>query len=323
MTRRLKPLAGLLAFLLVAAACSPGSPETATPAGPDGDQLAPQIASYDLAVGSQRFLVGLLSQETELVGGGEVNFKFAYLGTRTQQTSGEVVAEAKASYLPIPAEADGPEPDVPDKPSILSGAGGSGVYSTEATFDRAGFWGVVVEADVEGRGLWTGRATFEVLDTHRFPWIGEDAPRSQNLTMSSTDAPRSAIDSRAREDREVPDPELHQMTVADGIASGKPTLVVVSTPTYCVSRFCGPITDMVHGLSKDYSNEANFVHIEVWRDFENKEVNRAAAEWVLRDESILEPWVFLIDAEGKIAGRWDNVATKGELEPALKTLTTS
>ncbi len=60
------------------------------------------------------------------------------------------------------------------------------------------------------------------------------------------------------------------MTVAASIASGKPTLLVVSTPTYCVSRFCGPITDMVQGLSKDYADRANFVHIEVWRNFESQ-----------------------------------------------------
>ncbi len=323
MNRKLQALAGLFAFLLLASGCNSGSSDPATSSATDGDQLAPQVASYDLAVGKQRFLVGLLSQDTELVGGGTVNFKFAYLGTRSEQTAGEVVAESKAAYLPIPAEAGGPEPEVPDKPSILSGTRGSGVYSTDATFDRAGFWGVVIEADVEGKGRWTGRSTFEVFDKHRFPWIGEEAPRSENLTVDSTDAPRSAIDSRARGGQDVPDPELHGMTVAASIASGKPTLLVVSTPTYCVSRFCGPITDMVQGLSKEYSNEANFVHIEVWRDFERKEVNRAAAEWAFRDDSVTEPWVFLIGADGKISGRWDNVATRREIEPALKALKAS
>lgn len=318
----MKALAGLLAFVLLAAACSPGSPNPVATGQTAGDQLAPQIASYDLAVGTQRFLVGLLSSDTRLIGGGEVDLKFAYLGTRSDQTSGEVVAESTASYLAIPASADDPEPDIPDQPSILPGSEGSGVYSTQATFDRAGFWGVVIEADVQGEGRWTGRSTFEVFDSHRFPWIGEEAPRTENLTLSS-DAPRSAIDSRARGDRDIPDPELHDITVAQSIASGKPTLLVVSTPTYCVSRFCGPITDMVQRLSRDYSNEANFVHLEVWRDFENKEVNRGAAEWVLREDSILEPWVFLIDAEGKISGRWDNVATRGELEPVLQALRTS
>lgn len=320
--RPLRALAGLLALLMLAA-CGSGSPDAGAPTAAEGDQLAPQIASYDLAVGSQRFMVGLLSRDTELVGGGEVTFKFAYLGTREEETSGEVVAEATASYLAIPAEGGEPDPEIPDQPTILSGTRGNGVYATDASFDRAGYWGVLVEADVEGRGTWTGRSTFEVFDRHRFPWVGEEAPRSENLTMASGDAPRSAIDSRARGGAEVPDPELHQLTVAESIASGKPTLLVVSTPTYCVSRFCGPITNMIQRLAGEYSDRVNFIHTEVWRDFEAREVNRAAADWVLRDDSILEPWVFLIGADGKIAARWDNVATRAEIEPALTALAPS
>lgn len=309
--------------MLVAACGGSGTPEAGPEATGEADQIAAQIASYDLAVGTQRFTLGLVTQQNELIGGGSVDMKFAYLGTREEQTTGQVVAQARAEFLPIPASAEGPEPDPPGRPSLLPSEDGSGVYATEATFDKPGFWGVVVEADVEDEGLWTGRATFEVFETHRFPWIGEEAPRSENLTTASTDAPAAAIDSRARDGREVPDPGLHELTVAQSIASGRPTLLVVSTPTYCVSRFCGPITDMVQGLSEDYSDRANFIHIEVWRDFENKEINRAAAEWMLRGESALEPWVFLIDADGRIAGRWDNVATKGEIEPELKALPTS
>ena len=308
----------MLAVLWLAAGCGSGSPRIPSRQTESGDRLAPQIASYDLAVGKQRFLVGLLTQEAELVGGGEVDLKFAYLGTRQEQTSGEVVAESRASFLPVPVEGAGPEVDLPESPAILSGGRVNGVYSTEVSFDRPGYWGVVVEADVRDRGRWTGRSTFEVSDKHRFPWLGEEAPRSENLTVGSTEAPPSAIDSRARDGQPVPDPELHAMTVAAGIASGNPTLLVVSTPTYCVSRFCGPITDMVTELSREYSGRANFIHVEVWRDFEKKEVNRAAAEWVLRQDSILEPWVFLIGADGKISGRWDNVATRGEIEPALR-----
>lgn len=324
MTPIFKALAGLAALVLLASCGRAGTSSSGTPE-PTGsaDQMVAKIASYDMAVGKQRFIVGLVSHDNELIAGGDVGMKFAYLGTREEETAGKVVAESQASFLPIPTEAEGPEPDFPDKPSIVATAQVNGVYATEAEFTEPGFWGVVVEADVQGKGKWTGRSTFEVADKHQFPWIGEEAPRSENLTVSSTDAPRAAIDSRAREGKDIPDPGLHEMTVAQSIASGKPTLLVVSTPTYCVSRFCGPITDMVQELSGSYGDRANFIHIEVWRDFEKQEINRAAAEWMFRGDTAVEPWVFLIGADGKITGRWDNVATKGEIEPPLKALPTS
>ena len=42
------------------------------------------------------------------------------------------------------------------------------------------------------------------------------------------------------------------------------------------------------------------------------------ADWLLRDDDLREPWVFLIGANGRIEARWDNVATRAEIEPYLK-----
>jgi len=44
-------------------------------------------------------------------------------------------------------------------------------------------------------------------------------------------------------------------------------MVVVSTPTYCQSRFCGPITDSVSALAQRYGDRMAFVHLEVWKNF--------------------------------------------------------
>ena len=39
-----------------------------------------------------------------------------------------------------------------------------------------------------------------------------------------------------------------------------------------------------------------------------------------RNDELQEPWVFVIGADGRIAARFDNVVTRGELEPLLKAL---
>ncbi len=77
---------------------------------------------------------------------------------------------------------------------------------------------------------------------------------------------------------------------------------------------------MIHELSREYSDKAEFVHVEIWRDFQGQVVNKSAAEWLLRGNDLTEPWVFLIGADGRIAARWDNVATRGEIEPLLRAL---
>jgi hypothetical protein len=46
--------------------------------------------------------------------------------------------------------------------------------------------------------------------------------------------------------------------------------------------------------------KAAFVHVEVWQDFEKRQVNKAAADWLLRQGDLHEPWAFVIGPDGKI-----------------------
>ena len=48
--------------------------------------------------------------------------------------------------------------------------------------------------------------------------------------------------------------------------------------------------------------------------------NKAATDWLYRNDNLNEPWVYLIGADGKIADRWDNVVTQVEIEPSLQKL---
>ncbi len=97
-------------------------------------------------------------------------------------------------------------------------------------------------------------------------------------------------------------------------------MVVISTPTYCQSRFCGPITDAVSALGKRHGERMAFVHIEFWEDFEAQRVNEAAAEWIFPPgtEDAREPWVFVVGGDGVITHRFDNVASDAELEAAVR-----
>jgi hypothetical protein len=96
---------------------------------------------------------------------------------------------------------------------------------------------------------------------------------------------------------------------------------VFSTPVYCVSRFCGPVTDLVADLAVTYGDRADFIHIEIYRDFQAGQVNQAARDWLMPPSGDLrEPWTFLIGADGRIAGSWDTVVARSEIEPLLQAL---
>lgn len=327
---RLRVVAVAVATVLLAGACgSGGNDEEATTSSTKASakkELLAQVASYDLSVGRpQRVIIGLQAKGgAGLLSFGTVQLAFGYLGS-PEKPSVKVPlgAPVKARFLPIPGQ--GIPPDTP-WPRIVEPSEGVGVYGAEGvTFDKPGRWGVAISARLEDGSVLQAKSTLEVLPEPTVPGPGDPAPLSENHLPGADGIPPKAVDSRAEPDGSVPDPELHSMTVAAAVGSGRPTMVVVSTPVFCESRFCGPITDTVQKLAQVAGEQMNFVHLEVWRHFEAKIVNKAAAEWIYpggKGEP-REPWVFLVGRDGKIVKRWDNVASDPELSAAIKEVLTA
>lgn len=308
----------VLLLALVATACGSSGDKDATPTSRASTGIAAAVASYELVSGKpQRFIVGLLrDDQRKVVSFGTVRLAFAYLGDRVQTNQDAHVRFTKeAQFIPIPGQHL--DPETPG-PRIVDGSEGTGVYrASEVTFDEAGFWGVQVEARIGGR-VRTAQASFQVFPAHQIPAPGDRAPRTDNPAANAAGVDPSAIDSRAGKDLPIPDPLLHGTSVAAALAGRRPVMVVVSTPTYCVSRFCGPISDSVEQLAKQYGDKMSFVHLEVWQDFDAKALNPAAAEWIQREDGEAnEPWTFVVGRDGIITHRFDNVASDEELAGAV------
>jgi len=309
----------LLAITALAAACTSGGDPGPSPTGPTGGALSAGMASSDHYVGApQRVAIGLQLGDGRLVTFGSVDVSFSYLGTAEAPVDPPERGPATmAVYLPTPGTAD-----AASGPTLSLPSEARGVYEAEdVTFDRAGFWQADVTADVGGLGVQRMRTTLEVLDDPEYPAPGEAAIATENLTLDS-DAPPEAIDSRAANEGEVPDPELHEWTIARALQEGRPALVVFSTPVYCVSKFCGPVTDVVQDLATRYEDRAVFIHVEIWRDYNDDPpvMNRGAADWLLRNGGFTEPWLFLIGADGSIQDRWANLWREDEVVAALEAL---
>jgi hypothetical protein len=303
--------------VLTAAGCS--SPDASSQG--DAGGLVAAVASYDIvAERPARFIVGLYTpDQSQTLAYGTVSFSFTHLGDRDGSDAGgqPPVGPVDAVFLPIP----GQDLDLgTSEPKLVAGSEATGVYAApDVEFERAGFWEVTVIANVDDRTETTTGA-FEVLATSDVPAVGELAPRTRQPLAGDPSVDPKAIDSRADANTPVPDPELHEITVADAIATARPAMVVVSTPTFCVSRFCGPITDSVHELALRYGDRMEFIHLEVWQDFEANQLNPAAAEWIAPTPETQggEPWVFVIDGDGIIVQRFDNVASEAELLAAVE-----
>lgn len=304
----------VLGLGLVATSCAPTGPtgSTGSPAG-----MVAVAASVDLYVGApQRVAFGLILPDGSLVSFGEIGVDFTYLGTAEApaQAPGPSTSAAFIPTYGTPAGTGGARVTSPDE--------ARGVYqASDVVFEEPGFYTARVTADVEGLGPQAAETTIQVLEGPQLPAPGDRAAPTENLTLDSKGVPETAIDSRFATEGAIPDPELHGTTIAAALKQGRPVLAVFATPVYCVSRFCGPVTDMIKDLAATYGDHAEFVHVEIWEDFETQTLNEAAIEWLqLPSGDLTEPWLFLIDGDGVIVDRWSSLWSQAEVEAALDSL---
>lgn len=314
----LLPLLGSLAIAAAACGGDGGDGPTETDRVvlsplPD-DVLLPTVISRDLAIGENRFLVGLQDQDTgELELNADLSLAFYLL----DGTEGTLKFEREAEPIVIMRSYAHTHEDGTVE---THEAGEVGAYRTTADFDVAGLWGVeVTGTTADGEALEPLRPTFNVLEEPFGLAVGDPAPRTEQVLVSDVDD-ISEIDSS-----ENPIPEQHDMTVAEAVTSGRPTVIAIATPAFCETQICGPTKVFFDDLYNEYNDAANFVHVEPYdvqlvRDGECESLYACRTsiidEWRLQSE----PWVFVVDADGNIAAKFDGLVTYDEMAEALEAL---
>ena len=116
--------------------------------------------------------------------------------------------------------------------------------------------------------------------------------------------------------REPPD-HLHYISLDQALTNGKPTVAVFSTPKFCTSMLCGPVTDEVTLLFQKYGpTKANFIHVEEFPTQDVSQQSPAFKAWGF----LTEPWVIVIDSTGVIRARFEGPATAPAIDAALRPL---
>ena len=111
---------------------------------------------------------------------------------------------------------------------------------------------------------------------------------------------------------------MHELSVAQALELEKPFSVVFATPRFCFTRMCGPVTDIAAALHDRYKERVNFIHIEPW----DLKITRSEGRLVPIDVALewnlpTEPWVFVVDGDGKVSSRFEGLVSSEELENAI------
>jgi hypothetical protein len=280
-------------------------------------EYSPAVISSDLAVGQNRFVLGLLDADGAPVAGADLEAQFCrFTGIDEATLESEVALSAitvERSFTHIHDDGEHHQHDV----------GEIGVYVSNVGFSAAGRWQVFVAGTADGDEVEPTPFLFEVREASLTPAIGSPAPLSVQLLIDDVDD-ITEIDTST-----PPNPVMHNMTIADAVTSGRPTVIVFASPAFCTSQICGPTKEVVDALYTTYGDRVNFVHVEPYdvarvRDGDCQSLSACIVpfitdEWRLQSE----PWVFTIDANGDIAGKFEGVVGNAELEESLQSLLTS
>jgi hypothetical protein len=291
MRRALLRLLGAVMGSSLAAACrsASGTPAPATPGPQAGKPAAPTgmtltLANSELVVGPNRFAMAVLEDGRPVASAG---VKFEFFQIEGQNATKRSEADAVFRSLD----------------------GVKGIYVAKATFDRPGSWGVQASVARADRPPVAARSGFEVVAQTAVPTPGTRAIPSRNPTARE-------VANLAEICSAQPPCDMHELSIAEALALGKPLMVAFATPGYCTSQTCAPVLGEVQKVKARRAERASFVHVEIYKDPRNLVLADAVTEWHLETE----PWVFAVDRAGVVVERVESITTADELDSILAPL---
>ncbi len=306
------------------------TPATRTTAGPPPavSELPaaerPRLGQFPPAHGRSLEQLGALVKSSATLGAATGTFtpgirRFAFALTAH---SGAFIYAPTALYIatnpsspavgPILAAADpmGVAPQFRSKQN--TGPGGiQAIYSSQVPLMHTGTW-TVLALTRTAHGLIGAPGEIAAAPFSPIPDVGQRPP------AIATDTPATVHGNNALLTTRVPPENMHQVSF-NQVLGKRPIALLFSTPQLCISRVCGPVTDIAVQLQQAFGNRITFIHEEVYVDNQpSKGLRPQLTAFHLRTE----PWLFTINRHGVIVARLEGAfgvhAATNALEAALR-----
>lgn len=117
---------------------------------------------------------------------------------------------------------------------------------------------------------------------------------------------------------------LHDKTIEQALDTNRPLALLIATPAFCETAYCGPVLDVMLELRPEFPG-IEFLHAEVYQN-PNEADGNFLDERVMRSPTVVdldlpfEPTLFLLAPDRTIVDRIDNVYDNTELREALNRL---
>jgi hypothetical protein len=185
------------------------------------------------------------------------------------------------------------------------------VYVSDVPLPKAGKYAIIALARVGGKLQSAGIAEAIAGTRGAPPDVGQPAIAIHTPTVAQAGHNLASIDTRT-----PPAPDLHQVDFA-GVLHRKPVVLLFATPALCQSRVCGPVVDIEDQVKSELGDRAAFIHMEIYN---GNNVAKGFRPQVGAYRLPTEPWLFVIDRQGRISARIEGAFSADELRAAVRNV---
>jgi hypothetical protein len=174
-----------------------------------------------------------------------------------------------------------------------TGPGGiQAIYASDVPLPHSGTYTVLALTRTQN-GLIGAPGEIAVAKSSKIPDVGQRPPNIATDTLASTHGNVALLTTR------TPPENMHSVSL-DKVLGKRPVALLFSTPQLCISKVCGPVTDIAVQLQHKYGNKITFIHQEVYVD---NQPTRGLRPQLKAFHLQTEPWLFTINRHGIITGR--------------------
>jgi hypothetical protein len=182
------------------------------------------------------------------------------------------------------------------------------VYTTDVDMPSKGEWQILAMfREDDGSYSYTRVPSAVVGKNSDVPQPGDQAPMMHTPTAEDVGGDLTKIDTRQ------PPSSMHDVDYAD-VLGKKPIVLLFATPALCSSRVCGPVVDIGEEVKSERPDDAAYIHMEIYND---NDPNKGPRPQVEDFNLPSEPWLFVIDSDGKVSTAIEGAFSKQELEDAI------
>lgn len=185
------------------------------------------------------------------------------------------------------------------------------IYGAEVPLDGPGKW-AALSLTKTSEGLIAGTTTqINVGKSNTVPKVGSKAPAIDTPTGETSDSGQPV------DTRDPKAPSLHSANFAQ-VVGKRPVAILFASPQFCLTKVCGPVTDLLLQLQAAYGDRIEMIQQEPYSKFPDPSKQMREFGLVAPDGALTEPWLFTVRADGRVAARLEGAFGINSMNRAIE-----